>query len=81
MTERRFLLDLLQLAVGQGISCMPLRGRFPLPKFLESEFAVDTSAFPTLEEWQQTHEASEKLGRDTFFRRRQGQQPCALCRS
>jgi len=37
-----------------------------LPTFLESDFAVDTSGFPTLEEWQQTHEASEKLSWDTF---------------
>jgi hypothetical protein len=37
-----------------------------LPTFLESEFAVDTSGFPTLAEWQQTHDATEELGWDTF---------------
>jgi hypothetical protein len=38
-----------------------------LPAFLESEFAVDTSRFPTLEGWQRTHEADEKLGWDTLL--------------
>lgn len=37
-----------------------------LPTFLKSEFAVDTSRFPALDEWQGIHEADEKLGWDTF---------------
>jgi hypothetical protein len=35
-----------------------------LRTFLGSQYAVETSAFPTLEEWQHTHEARDKLGWD-----------------
>jgi hypothetical protein len=37
-----------------------------LPTFLESEFAVDTAGFSTVKEWQQTRQASDALGWDTF---------------
>jgi hypothetical protein len=40
--------------------------RLALPTFLESEYAVDSSVFPTVDEWKQTHTASDRLGWDSF---------------